>query len=188
MTITGPRCIKARVASNRMSLSVYNSYETRLGKRPVMGGSVDRTPPPRDHLPACLLRTQLTHTLGHSRRASRKHSARTMALDQTGQTHDVSAKQARSHHIHPTHGAETIVSCFHEEAILIVWFAFGSHQSSRLSRLLPIHQTIDCNVPCWVLRVDLTLRGRAHLNWAGTMLCALVLCHHGRWELTSCHV
>lgn len=52
MTITGPRCIKARVASNRMSLSVYNSYETRLGKRPVMGGSVDRTPPPRDHLPA----------------------------------------------------------------------------------------------------------------------------------------
>lgn len=42
-----------RVGSGRnVTVCVYNKHETRLGKRPVMGGSIGRTPSPRDHLPA----------------------------------------------------------------------------------------------------------------------------------------
>lgn len=94
MTRAGPQCVKFGVASSRMSLSVYYSYETRLGKRPEMGEGPSAAR--RLRAITCLLRMQLTN----SRRASRKHSARTMTLDQI---HDVSAKQARSHHIRPTH-------------------------------------------------------------------------------------
>lgn len=108
MTRAGPRCVRFRVASNRMPLYVKTGTR-RVSGSWQLGRRVHRLHAAPARSPASCGHRRDRPPLLTVGRISRKHTARTnYPLDQL---HDVSAKQAQSHHIRPPQGAETTGSC-----------------------------------------------------------------------------